>query len=661
MNNRHSTDLLSTALVLYACLAILGGWTLSLLRCLNPMSYGIWFGCLSLAVFILRRRLFPSAHGSQTVFRLKRFRRILPLSWLALTFLILIGGLWYPPREYDYLIYRLPRLIEWPLAGGWHWLPNIDQRANYSGTGIEWIFMPFWLFLRSDRLFFLFNFIFYILLPGQLFVLFRHLGVRRHWAWFWMWVTAGGYGFITQAGGLENDLPGVFFVLASLNFGFRYRASGHLLDWAMALLAAAVLTAIKASNIPLLLPVGFLLLSHCGAWDRRRWLTAIAIGLIALPCSFLPQAVLNARQTGSWTGDPDNRDELEAGSPHAGLLGNGIQLVVGLVHPPVLPVPNRANPWVRQRLPRGAAALLERDFPRFRPGFAELPDGDRGSLGLGILLTILGALALSVTRPGRGCHHPMAHRSTGGRPDSANAPNGMWRSIHRLGHPSTILWAGWIAAFAYSVKLGSEATARLMLPYYPLLLATILRWLRPLSRRQRRLMTAIGCCSLLSGMPILILNPARPLWPWHSTLTCLEKRLPDGSTLAGRLRNVYEVYAQRGDELTPLLECIPADSDRIAAGNLQSRSESSLWRPYGQRIVLRVADEDLPALDIPVSADVEWLVLRLPGLPTSMQDIDAWAQAHGHRIVCRKPIEYFASVGPEDWAVIQLFSNTHGN
>ena len=194
----------------------------------------------------------PPAFRPQKIFR--RCRRPLPAIFFLLAALVFLGGILYAPNNFDALTYRLPRMLNWLAAGKWFWISTINERQNYSGADWEWIAMPFLALLRSDRGMFLINALGFLLMPGLLFSIFRRLGVARKVAWTWMWLLPLAYGCLTQAGSIGNDFLGALFCLLSIYFGLRARRSGRVTDVWLAVLAAALLTGVKLSNLPLALP-----------------------------------------------------------------------------------------------------------------------------------------------------------------------------------------------------------------------------------------------------------------------------------------------------------------------------------------------------------------------------------------------------------------------
>jgi dolichyl-phosphate-mannose--protein O-mannosyl transferase len=173
-------------------------------------------------------------------------------------------------------------------------------------------------------------------MPGLLFSVFRQLGVARMVAWTWMWVLPLAYGYATQAGSIGNDFTGAVFCLMSVHCGLRARRSGRVSDIWLAGLAAALMTGVKLSNLPLLLPCLVAVWPALGQL-RKNLAGSVAVAGIAVLVSAAPTIVLNQAHTGSWNGDPQNLSQIQAKSPGAALLGNGLLLLQQSFMPPVLP------------------------------------------------------------------------------------------------------------------------------------------------------------------------------------------------------------------------------------------------------------------------------------------------------------------------------------
>lgn len=615
------------------------GWALSAIHQLNAGGYAValalWF--VALLVWKVSRKgrkgcegkAFQTSRPSRdnSCFRKfrRRFRRPLPLVFLIVAALSFLGGAIYAPNNYDALTYRLPRILNWLDAGHWTWISTGDPRLNYSTTAWEWLATPFFALTRSDRGLFLINALGFLLMPGMLFSIFRESGVARKVAWSWMWILPLAYGCATQAGSAGNDLTGALFALASVYFGLRAHHSGNVRDIWLAGLAAALMTGAKLSNLPLLLPC------LVAVWPalirlRERLAASFAVACVAVVVSAAPTLALNQINTGSWTGDPQNLGQMEAKNPGAAFLGNGILLSQQSFMPPALPAAHKVDAWLNEKMPASWHQTLEEKFPRyFLNHLNELPQEETAGLGLGVTLLLLAALAAAI----------------GG-------------SIRKRSLPkmSVVGLAAWISILFFMLKMGSEATARLLLPYYPLVIILVL--LQPVQEKLQslRVWKIFAIMAALSVLPAIILSPARPLFPAVRFSERLAERHP-GSAAAQRLAMVYATYARRNDSLAPLRDHLPDDARKIGFAAGTDDTDYSLWRPFGKRqaVCLRSEGENSP--DIPDG--VEWIVVKqktwreFSGLP-----LDDWAARHHAKIVLTVPITTVVAWGDETWCLLHV-------
>src|SRR6266446_7431060 len=212
------------AWILFCVFCNCAGWILSAFHQLSPIGYATAFVLSASLMLVFRNRIFPPPCRGIKIIRLaRRFRRPFPLSFLVLAALALLGGLLYAPNNYDALAYRIPRVLHWLAEGRWHWVHTEFQRLNTRAPAFEWLSAPWVALLRTDRFLFLINIISFLLLPGLVFSVFRRLGVGAQVAWHWMWLLPAGYCFLLQAGSIGNDLIGVVFALAALDFALRAR------------------------------------------------------------------------------------------------------------------------------------------------------------------------------------------------------------------------------------------------------------------------------------------------------------------------------------------------------------------------------------------------------------------------------------------------------
>ena len=601
------------------------GWALSALRQLNAGGYAVSL-LLFLAGFCLWKQrgkveIFPRTSCAKL---LRRFRRPFPALFLLVAALVFLGGILYAPNNFDALTYRLPRMLNWLAAGKWFWISTINERQNYSGANWEWIAMPFLSLLRSDRGMFLINALGFLLMPGLLFSIFRRLGVARKVAWTWMWLLPLAYGYLTQAGSIGNDFLGALFCLLSIYFGLRARRSGRVTDVWLALLAAALLTGVKLSNLPLALPCLVAVWPALGQLKKNLAGSVAVIGIAAV-ISALPIMALNQIYTGSWNGDPQNEYRMQIKNPVAGLLGNGFLQAEQSLVPPVLPGSNKIHKRLFQALPES----LKNGFPRLTSvKINELPGEEGAALDLAITLPLLLVSLIAV------CGFQRA---------------GSLKNIFSLWPP--VVLAAWISVLVCMAKLGSEAGPRLMLPYYPLALvpwlllpaqSCLLRW------QSWRIFLALTAAAAL---PVLVLSMARPLWPAQTVTARLARAHPNNQNLQ-RLATTYAAYAHRNDILAPLRAGLPADAREIGFIAGSNDTDYSLWRPFGNRLVKDLRPDIDQFLEQP---NVEWVVVKEDIWPEiSPVPFEKWAQEHSAKIVLTQSIVELVSAGPQNWSLLHI-------
>jgi len=607
------------------------GWGLSAAGMLNRVG---WAGAMLLISLIflagLRSGGFLRGDSPQHLFRWHRLRRPLPALYHGAVLLAFLGGALFPPNNYDALTYRLPRMLHWLAADRWHWIATPNGRMNYSGTGFEWLQTAFFALTKSDRIFFLLNWIPFLLLPGLVFSVFRRFGVHGRVAWFWMWFLPLTYGIALQAGSVANDAFACGYTLTAVLFAQRAARRKRIGDLCFAILAAALLTGVKASNLPLLLPIVL------AAWPARRLLRphALAIGLtilLGLVVSMLPIAVGNYLHTGDWTGDPGNRHGLRVEDARAGLLGNGIMLLTQSLTPPLFPRARAVAAAVRDHLPRSFVDWMHEEFPKFSIQFGELPQEEVGGVGLGCsLLLMLLMLCLVPRAPGFAA---------------------WFRTAPPAARQGLAVGGGALVAMLfYMVQLGSESTARLLTPYYPLLLLLVA--LPPVSVRlvRRWWWSWIAAVSAFSTLVVLLIIPARPLLPIEQMIQSAALDHPGNAQLQ-RVKEVYAVYRTRHDILGALRRHLPDGVSRVGLVCGVDDSELSLWMPYGHRSVSHLSASDL--LEGRWQG-LEWVAIKLDVLAGAPDTLDRLVSEYHLSVIARESITSKASLGAEDWVLVRL-------
>ena len=581
-------------------------------------------GLLGGALFLMcrfRNGISPSVSGIRTGSLIRRFRKPLPLIYLTYLMLSLVGGIVYPPSNYDALCYRLPRILHWWSQNGWHWIGGYNIRMDYSATGFEWLAAPLLVVFKSDRLLFLINVISYALMPGLVYSLLAGLGVVRRVAWAWMWILPTAYCFVLQAGSIGNDMFATIYFLAAAVFALRAVKSYCWSAASLSILAAALMTGAKASNIPLLLPLGFLLIRSRPILLGKP-IRSLGLIVVASAVSFLPSIFINLKHTGDWTGDPTNSEKMKLSDPVAGLAGNSLQLLLGTVAPPVFPMAKTWNSASKRLMEGEPLRSIARHYPRFALSAGELATEEGAGLGPGILvlcLVMLGFVALRGGRLGKGA-------------------------------PAMIFGVlCWISLGVFLAKMGSESAARLVSPYYAGMVIPFLAFRNQGNLVGKSWWVVLAILCALTVLPAVLINPARPLVPPQELIGML-KILNSPAGTVDRINRVYSVYKDRPDVLSDLRSDLPTDALIVGFAGSGNEPEYSLWRPLGHS---RVLDLGSAGSDRPDSVKLDCIVASEGGLRDRFAlSSKNFAEAIGGTISRREKISVFAGKSPEEWIII---------
>ena len=621
-------------------LASLAGWLLSAVGQLNRVGYAVFCGVVAVCVWFGRRaldRCGPVAWcGALRLCYWRkirvRFRRWLPACFVGLAFLVLLGGALYPPTNHTAMTYRTPRVLHWLAEGHWHWIHTPNYRMNDRCCGFEWLTAPVLLFTGSDRGLFLINFISFLLLPGLIYSIFTRLGVRPRVAWHWMWLLPTGYTFLLQAGSLGNDTFPTVYALAAVDFGLRAWVTRRPTDLWYSLLAAALLSGAKASNLPLLLPWGILMLALCPLLTRRPVVTLL-VTLLAAVVSILPTAVLNVRYCGDWSGLALEHAGMEMKNPFVGVWGNALLLLSNNFVPTFFPL---AGWWNRSALSIVPHALTDPMLANFEAGFlflGEMPTEDWVGVGFGVSVLLAVSLLASL-RPG-----PGANRGWAGS-----------RLISR-GVRWCVLVAPWLSLLVYGMKSGMVTPARLISPYYPLLLPALLVGARQADIVRRRWWRVMAWGVVLLSVPVLVLTPGRPLWPAQTILSRLVAWKPEQPMLK-RALTVYTVYDVRSDPLANVRALLPQGLAVVGFMGTPDDIDISLWRPFGSRRVAQILLSDSP--EQIRQRHIKYAVVGEVNLRENHTTLAEWQKRTGAELVATAIATMTVIQGPHPWYVVRF-------
>jgi hypothetical protein len=612
--------------ILICSLAAFGGWVLSAIHELNVRGYI----CLGIMALILaaavRSRISRPKRCCQPRKFKSRFSRFFPAVFLIFLVLTGLSGLLYAPSNYDGLAYRTPRVLHWLAHQRWYWIPTEFHRLNTRAANFEWLTAPIILFFKTDRPIFLINLCSFAILPGLVFHVFTRLGVPRRVAWYWMWLVPTGYCFLLQAGSIGNDLFGSALALAAISFALRARESRNIYDIYLSLLAAALMTGSKASNLPLLLPWLIALFPVLPVLFRRAFLTVL-VGIVSAIISFLPQMALNVRHCGDWSGMAAEHTEFTRGKPALRVANNAVLLVLQNIVPPVFPLANAWDAAVDRYRPASWSQTIN---PSFEPvgGHWRLPEmqtEEAAGLGCGLSLLLAGSWIAA-----------------------------RWRSLKRqqivndcFPHARLVLLGSLVALTAYMAKSGLSTPSRVIAPYYCFLIPLLLR--NPgqallVCSRGWKLAAAVVC--FLAAMP-LVLSPGRPLFPAR-TLIALA---PANAPLAIRAKAVYSVYAKRADAFAPARASLPPNLKVVGYLGLDY-PETSLWRPFGSRIIKHINRGDNAATLR--NRGIEYILVNTKNFELMETTFEPWLKTVHAEIIKKLDLNLRATAWPGDWYLVHV-------
>jgi hypothetical protein len=570
-------------------------------------------------------RFFPRWNGRKLR---RRFQRAFPLAFLVMATLAFLGGALHPPTNYDGLAYRVPRVLHWLAEGQWHWIHTEFHRLNVRTSGMEWVSAPLLALTSTDRLLFLINLVSFSLLPGLVFSVFKSVGVKPRAAWHWMWVLPTGYCFLLQAGSIGNDLFGAVFVLAAVRFVLKARSSGRISDVCLSILAAALATSAKATNLPLLLPWMVAFLSVWRVWFTRPLVLA-ALLLPAIGASFLPTAALNLRHCGDWTGRTAEPVSIGGGPAWLYLLNNGIMIGLESFVPPVFPLAAKWNTFAAKIMPDSLGELLRQHFEATPAAWrlGEMQTEESAGLGFGVSTLLAASLVAVLWRRFR--RGPAARSSTTDR-------------VVRV-----VCVSAWVSLLVTLSNLGLSGVTRYCAPYYALLLMGLLQGAghAVIVRRRWWQYWSFGVFTLAAGL--LILSQARPLWPADWALQRYQARL-EQSHLGKRILAVYGVYGQRADAFGPARKTFPPDASPLGIVTFDD-PETSLWRPFGSRRILHVLNGE--SAESIRQRGLRYVFVSVEKL---REPWDEWLRRVNGRELETVELRLRAGRGPFQWRLVEL-------
>jgi hypothetical protein len=599
------------AWILLSALLVGTGWILSALHELNRGGYlAVFVIATTVAVWRWRniKSRFPEAIHRARHKLGHRFRRLAPLLFLALVLMSLLAGSLYLPGNSDALAYRIPRVLHWLGREQWHWIYTQDSRMNVVGCNFEWLSAPLILFTGTDQWIFLINVASYLMLPGLIFSVFTRLQVSPRTAWWWMWFLSSGWCFIFQAGSAANDSWAAVYALAMVDFALRARESKRVADLWLSMLAAALLTGVKQTNIPLAL------LWLIAAWPSARLLlarpgTTALVVAASLLVSAVPGTVLNIEHAGNWQGVASGVETSgwTAGSAFWKLVGNLFSIPQQNLLPPFFPLADVWNGTMQRFLqtPLGAHFAPFEKFGYLSWGVSEAQAG----IGLGIcLLTLVSLVGVRRFRPAA--------------PGGETKPGSHFLRLIRV--------TPWILLLVFMAEICTYQNARLVAAYYPLLFPLLLAGPGHARLVRQPWWQWFGLLVMLLAAGMLVVSRMRPLFPAQTILVKLQAKYPHTKIFP----ELEAAYAAPRAILTAenyFKKDLPPEERVIGYATTNGDSEPGLWLPFGERRVERVLPDDTP--EQLRRRGIHYVLVEDLALEADQMTIEQWMQRYDGSLV----------------------------
>jgi len=607
------------AWIVLSALLVSSGWILSACHMLNRAGYLAVFVLAGIALAGWRQKkktgpVFFARAGHKLQ---RRFKHPAPLLFLVLGLLALAAGILHPFSNFDSNAYRIPRVLHWLGRGQWHWIRTYDQRMNIADCGFEWLSAPLILFTRTERFLFLINWVSYLMLPGLIFSVITRLQVRPRVAWWWMWILSSGWCFVFQAGSDINDSFAAIYALAAVDLALRAREKNRVTDLWLSLLAAALVTGAKQTNIPLAL------LWLIAAWPAARLGLArprgtLVVAIVGLLVSALPVTLFNIEhfgtafpcQIGVMVGVVSSFGKnFQLNSPLWGIVGNAFCLPVQNLLPPFFPYTSAWNEMMARfvQTPLGAHFSTFESFGSLSPGISESSAG----IGLGIcVLTLISLWAALWYR--------------------RSAPAGKVKEGLQL---NRMLWllrlAPWALLLLFMAKNGSYQNARQLAPYYVFFFPVLFVNPGHLTLVRQGWWQRAGLLLMLFTAMLLVLAPSRPLFPAKTVIGGLQAKYPHSKFISQAWHYVSRVS---GGELRHFLRTnLPADETVVGYAAAYDADEPGLWLPEGQRQVERLLMDDTP--ERLRSLGIHYVVAESPFLLAANDTPEQWMNKYNADLV----------------------------
>jgi hypothetical protein len=318
-------------------------------------------------------------------------------------------------------------------------------------------------------------------------------------------------------------------------------------------------------------------------------------------------------------------------NPLIGIGGNAFQLLLANFVPPIFPLASWWNQQAPLLMPHFMVAAAKNYFDGGFFAVGELPTEDWAGVGFGIsVLAVVSWLATFWVR--------------------RTAPETQIAGAIPRWLCHCVLFAVWISLAAYCMKSGMTTAARLIAPYYLLLVPSLLIGAGQSQIIRRCWWRVLAGGVLFFAFIVLILSPDRPLWPAKTILSKAHAQHPEQHLIARALK-VYTVYSERSDPLASVRDLLPPEIKTVGFIGTPDDTDISLWMPLGGRQVEHFFLTDPPEQ---IRGQVQYVVIGGYNLKEHDMTLDAWLSQSGVELVATTNATLKISEGSQPWYVVRF-------
>jgi hypothetical protein len=208
--------------------------------------------------------------------------------------------------------------------------------------------------------------------------------------------------------------------------------------------------------------------------------------------------------------------------------------------------------------------------------------------------------------------------------------------------------APWLGLFYMMTKWNLTGGERIIAPYYPLLSMGLLVSSRQLGLVRRPWWRGWALFSFGMAGLLLVISPARPLWPAGWFFEHYGSALRD-NRLASRAMDAYEAKSKRTEVFAPVLRLLPAEVS-VLGYSAHDFPETSLWKPFGSsRRIFHVKTSD-------TAEEMRQRGIRYVLITTddTGESWPAWVQRMNARELQTVVLKMWGSLPPFVWHLVEL-------